>query len=85
MLLRIIRAHFFFQLILSLVIFLAGTFAILAQTKNPTPSPSPSREQPEEEVPAEDKVYSAKEVDVKARVIHPLENQPKPGPIAEVG
>jgi outer membrane biosynthesis protein TonB len=79
MLLRIIRTDFFFQLILSLGIVLAGNFAILAQTKNPTPSPSPIHEKPEQEVPTEDKVYSAKEVDVKAKVLRPLENQPQPG------
>jgi outer membrane biosynthesis protein TonB len=79
MLLRIIRTNVFFQLILSLGIVLAGNFAILAQTKNPTPSPSPIYEKSEQEVSAEDKVYSAKEVDVKAKVIRPLENQPEPG------
>ena len=76
MLLRIIRTNFFFELLLSLAIVLAGAFAILAQTKNPTPSPSEKREQ---DAPAEDKVYSAKEVDLKAKVIRPLEHQPQPG------
>jgi TonB family protein len=78
MLLRI-RTNFSFQLLLSLGIVLAGHFTILAQTKNPTPSAGPIYEKPGQEVPAEDKVYSAKEVDVKAKVIRPLENQPGPG------
>ena len=75
MLLRITRTVFFFQLILSLSIVLAGNVVTLAQTKNPFFI----YENFEQEVPDEDKVYSAKEVDVKAKVIRPLENQPQPG------
>jgi outer membrane biosynthesis protein TonB len=79
MLLRILRTDFFFQLMLSLGIVVGGNFMVLAQTKNSTSSPSRIYENREQEVPAEDKVYSAKEVDVKAKVIRPLENQPEPG------
>ena len=79
MLLRIIITNLFSQLILSFGIVLAGNLAILAQIKNPTLSPSPIYEKRDQEVPCEDKVYSAKEVDVKAKVIRPLENQPQPG------
>ena len=52
---------------------------LFAQTKNSTPSPRRIYANREQEVPEEDKVYSAKEVDVKAKVIRPLENQPQPG------
>jgi|GEM_PF-2186674 len=79
MLLRITKTIFFFQLILSLGIVLAGNFATLAKTKNPIPSPGSIHKKREQEVSADDKVYSAKEVDVKAKVIRPLDNQPDPG------
>jgi TonB family protein len=79
MFLRILTSQFLCQLVLSSVLFFAGDFAGPSQTKNPSPSPSPTPEKHEKEEPAEDKVYTAKEVDVKAKVKRPLENTPKPG------
>jgi TonB family protein len=64
--------------LVSAVLFI-GHFAILAQTKNPGPSPGPAAARPEKGEPSEDTVYSAKEVDVKAKVIRPLDNTPAPG------
>lgn len=79
MFLRTIRTTLSSQLILSLGIVVTGNLTVLAQTTNPTLSPGPSYERREQEVAAEDKVYSGKEVDVKAKVIRPLDNLPAPG------
>ena len=79
MLLRIMTRRFLCRLALVSAVLFVGHFAILAQTKNPGPSPSPAPERREKAEPTEDRIYSAKEVDVKAKVIRPLDNTPAPG------
>ena len=79
MLLRIIRTDLFSQLVLSFGILLGGNLVTLAQTKNPNLATGPIYEKRDQEVSAEDKVYTSKEVDVKAKVLRFLENQPQPG------
>jgi outer membrane biosynthesis protein TonB len=79
MLLRTSRTNLSSQLILSFGIVVAGNLTVPAQTMNPTLSPGPIYEKREQEVADEDKVYSGKEVDVKAKVIRPLDNLPAPG------
>ena len=79
MLLRIMTRRFLCRLALVSAVLFVGHFAILAQTKNPGPSPSPAPERREKAELTEDRVYSAKEVDVKAKVIRPLDNTPAPG------
>ena len=77
MLLRIKTRRFLCQSALVFAVLFVGHFAILAQTKSPSPSPPPERHEKAE--PTEDKVYSAREVHVKAKVIRPLDNTPVPG------
>ncbi len=79
MLLRIITRRILCRLVLVSAVLFVGHLTILAQTKNPGPSPSPTPERREKIEPTEDRVYSAKEVDVKAKVIRPLDNTPEPG------
>jgi TonB family protein len=79
MLLRIMTGRFLCRFVLVSGVLFVGHFATLAQTKNPSPSPSPAPERREKTEPTEDRVYSAKEVDVKAKVIRPLDNTPEPG------
>lgn len=67
------------RLALVSAVLLVGHFTVLAKTKNPGPSPSPAQESREKAEPSEDKVYSGREVDVKAKVIRPLDNTPVPG------
>jgi hypothetical protein len=67
------------RLVLISAVFFAASVPILAQTKNPSPSPSPTPQEREKKEDTEDKIYTAKEVDVKAKVIRPCENTPKPG------
>ena len=78
-LLRITRTNLCAQLILSCGIVVGGNLAILAQARNLTLSPGLIYGKSEQEVATEDRVYSAKEVDVKAKVIRPLDNLPAPG------
>jgi hypothetical protein len=68
---------FLLQLALSCAVFFAGGLAASAQAKDPSPTPSPEKREKEE--PAEDRIYSVKEVDVKAKVIHLLDDPPNPG------
>jgi TonB family protein len=70
---------FLCRLALVSAVLFVGHSAILAQTNKPSPSPSPAAEGREKPEPAEDRVYSAKEVDLKAKVIRPLDNTPAPG------
>ena len=70
---------FLCRLVLVFAILFVGHIAILGQTKNPGPSPSPTPERREKAEPTEDRAYSGKEVDVKAKVIRPLDNTPAPG------
>ena len=77
MLLRSMTTRFLCQLALSFAVFSGGALAILAQTKSPSPSPTPEKRESEETT--EDTIYSAKEVDVTAKVTRPLEDPPKPG------
>lgn len=51
--------------------------AALAQESKPAPSPSPSESQKNE--PPEDRVYSGKEVDVKAKIKPQPDDVPQPG------
>ncbi|MFN2513982.1 MAG: TonB family protein [Pyrinomonadaceae bacterium] len=78
MLLPRMTTIFLLQLALSTVVFFAGSFRDIAQTKDPKPRPT-TAEKSEKDEPAEDKIYSAKEVDVKAKVIRLLDDPPKPG------
>ena len=68
---------FLLQLALSSALFFAGGFRASAQGKDPSPTPSPEKREKEE--PAEDKIYSVKEVDVRAKVIRLTDDLPKPG------
>jgi TonB family protein len=76
--LRIMTRGFLCRLALVSAVLFVGHFAILAKTNKPSPSPSPP-ERREKVEPTEDRVYSGKEVDVKAKVIRPLDNTPAPG------
>ena len=69
--------RFLLQLALGSVFFFAGNFRDIAQTQNPKPSPTPSPERREKEEPGEDRIYSVKEVDVKAKVMR--YDPPQPG------
>ena len=71
------RTIFLLQLALSSALFFAGGFQTSAQGKDPRPTPSPEGHQKEERT--EDPIYSAKEVDVRAKVIRVLDDPPKPG------
>ena len=68
---------FLLQLALSSVLFFAGGFQASAQRKDPSPTPSPEEHQKEERT--EDRIYSAREVDVRAKLIRPLDDPPSPG------
>ena len=57
--------------------FFPGTLPAAAQTKNPGPSPTPEKRV--KEAPSEDRIYSAKEVDVKAKITRLWEQPPSPG------
>ena len=77
MLLLRMTTTFFLQLALSSALFFAGGFQASAQERHPSPTPSPEEHQKEE--PTEDPIYSATEVDVRAKVIRPLDDPPTPG------
>ncbi len=69
---------FLLQLALSSALFFGGGFQANAQGKegkDPTPTPSPEQQ---EEERTEDPIYSAREVDVRAKVR--LDESPSPGP-----
>ena len=68
---------FLLQLALSFAVFFAGGFQASAQGKDPSPTPSPEEHQKEERT--EDPIYSAREVDVRAKVRFPLDDPPTPG------
>ena len=76
MLLPRMTTIFLLQLALSSAFFFAGSFQASAQEKDPSPTPSPEEHQKEERT--EDPIYSAKEVDVRAKVIRVLDDPPKP-------
>jgi TonB family protein len=78
MLLPRITTIFLLHLALSTVVLLAGSFGDTTQTKDPKPNPTPA-EKSEKDEPLEDKIYSAKEVDVKAKVIGLVDDLPKVG------
>ena len=71
--------RFLLQLALGSVFFFAGNFRDIAQTQDRKPSPRPSPEKSEKEEPFEDRIYSAKEVDVKAKVMRFGVDPPSPG------
>jgi len=71
--------RFLLQLALGSVFFFAGNFRDFAQTQDPKPSPTPAPEKREKEEPTEDRIYSAKEVDVKAKVMRFGNDPPGPG------
>ncbi len=79
MLLRRMLITLLSRLVFISAVFFAASVPILAQTKNPSPSPSPTPQEREKEEATEDRIYTGKEVDVKAKVIRPLENTPNPG------
>lgn len=66
------RLIYFSTLIMLLVLNLNAT---PAQESKPTPTPSETQK----DEPAQDKVYSAKEVDVKAKIRPQLNDVPQPG------
>lgn len=68
---------FLLQLALISAVFFAGSSRDIAQSKAPNPTPTPEKREKEE--PTEDRIYSSREVDVRAKVIRPLDDQPKPG------
>ena len=68
---------FLVKLALSFALFFVGGFQASAQEKNPSPTPSPKEDQKEERT--EDPIYSAREVDVRAKLIRPLGDPPNPG------
>ena len=74
-----ITTRFLLQLALGSVLFFAGNFRAIAQTQDPKPSPTPSPEKSEKEEPSEDRIYSVKEVDVKAKVMRFGDDPPSPG------
>jgi len=63
------------QLALGSALFCAGGFQARAQDPSPTPSP----EEHQKEKRDEDPIYSSREVDVRAKVIRPLDDSPQPG------
>ena len=65
---------FLLKLALASAVFFGGGFHPGPQAQDPSPTPSPEKEEP-----ADDRIYSAKEVDVKAKVIRILDDPPKPG------
>jgi TonB family protein len=77
MLLQRMAMTFPLQLALSSSLFCAGGFQASAQGKDPSPTPSPEEHQKEERT--EDPIYSAKEVDVRAKVISLHDDPPSPG------
>jgi TonB family protein len=77
MLLPRMTTIFLLQLALSSALFFAGGFEASAQEKDPSPTPSPEEHQKEERT--EDPIYSAREVDVRAKVIRLLDDPPNPG------
>ena len=77
MLLPRMTTIFLLQLALSSALFFAEGFQASAQGKDSSPTPAP--EQREKEEGAEDRIYSAKEVDVRAKVIRLLDDPPTPG------
>jgi TonB family protein len=77
MLLRRMTTIFFLQLALSSGLFFAGGFQASAQEKDP--SPTPSHKEREKEERTDDRIYSAREVDVKAKVIRLFDDPPTPG------
>ena len=75
MLLLRMTTTFLLQLALTAALFCAGGFQASAQDPSPTPSP----EEQQKEKLAEDPIYSSREVDVRAKVIRPLDDSPQPG------
>ena len=69
--------RFLLQLALGSVVFFAGDFRDIAQTQDPKPGPTPAPETREKEEGTEDRIYSAKEVDVRAKVMR--YDPPTPG------
>src|SRR5687768_15482055 len=67
---------FLLQLALSSALFFAGGFEASGQEKDPSPTPSPEERQKEGRT--EDPIYSAREVDVRAKVSL-LDDPPTPG------
>ena len=65
------------HLALSSALFFAGGFQASAQGTDPSPKPSPEQHQNQET--SEDPIYSAREVDVRAKLIRPLDDPPTPG------
>lgn len=65
------------QLSLAGTVFFVGVVAVSAQAKDPNPSPSP--EQVEQKKTEEDRIYAAKEVDVRAKPIRSSADYPSPG------
>ena len=65
------------QLGLSCALFFGGAFQDSAQGKDPSLTPSPEQHQKEERT--EDPIYSAREVDVRAKIIRLLDDPPTPG------
>jgi len=77
MLLPRMRTIFLLYLALSAALFFAGGSQASAQGKDPSPSPSPEEREKEEHT--KDPIYSAREVDVRAKVIRVLDDPPGPG------
>jgi len=76
MLLQKVSTIFLFQFALVSALFLAGNCGAVAQPKTGTPSPSPTPEGREKD---EDRIYTFKEVDTKAKVTNVMDNPPKRG------
>jgi TonB family protein len=70
------RALIYFIALVALVVFSLCTTQ--AQETKPTPSPSPSES--EKQQTAKDRIYTGKEVDVKAKLKRPFSDPPEPGP-----
>ena len=66
---------FLLQLGFCAAVLLAGSCIASAQSKDPSPTPTPEARETEDE----DRIYSSREVDVKARLLHFLNDQPSPG------
>ncbi len=63
------------QFVLGSAVFFGGVFH--PGTRGQDPSPTPAPEKREKEEPAEDKIHSSKEVDVKAKVNRVLDDPPR--------
>jgi TonB family protein len=68
---------FLLQLALSSALFCAGGFQVSAQGKDPSPTPSTEEHQKAEG--SDDPIYSAREVDVRAKVLSLHDDPPSPG------